>query len=500
MKRRLLAVSWLSLWLAYQSAAFATLDQSLDATCRLRTADGTTGSGCVFAVAEGKVWVLTAAHVVDGTGQVACEFWHEGHMSRPLAGVVAGRHAGYDVATVVVPVQAFQGVLPKTVPMAPPDFVVRPGETITSAGCARGAWATGLKGHALGYSGLDLRFSDGRSGSAIFDRDGRCIVGIVSARTTSGEIHGIASSIQAVYAAFGRPAQRNTALAALKVQPAGRLVPVRGMTDDQFAMTNRPERRDSFGHWSLGFDDSALLSVCPGGVCPDSSSHPRWYLLPYRYREQFRNQQPSPQVPQGGGAWPTLPPANSSPPASSPPEITGLAEAQKGLSDAVAKYLEAESRARAEQEAEKKIGAVSAEVGAAAQQALKGDFSEAADTVGESGTIWATLAEILWSVLAPLFGVGAVGFAFGKVIVRAVARSPPTCGKTTTTARMRRGPSSAWPKQRPRRRSKSSTAVRPPLPAEVPMANQQRGCGLLAAILAVLAALIAWLGRILYKM
>jgi len=32
------------------------------------------------------------------------------------------------------------------------------------------------------------------------------------------------------------------------------------------------------------------------------------------------------------------------------------------------------------------------------------------------------------------------------------------------------------------------------------MADQQRGCGLLAAILAVLAALVAWLGRVLYKM
>jgi len=411
-----------SFWLAHSQLLLAGLDQSLDAACRIRCADGSTGSGCAFAVAEGKVWVLTAAHVVESANQVACEFWHEGHISQPLAGQVAGRDTAYDVATVVVPIQAFQGVLPKTVPMAPPDFVVRPGATVTSAGCAHGAWATGVKGHALGYSGLNLHFApppaDGRSGSAIFDRDGRYIVGVVSARTTSGEIHGIASSIQAVYAAFGRPEQRSRAFASLGMELPGRLVPVAGAS-------------------------------CPGGLCPGGSSQPRWYLLPYRYREQFRNQpapSPSPSPPpDSGGAWPTLPPETTpspSPPPSavSPPEVrvepqvtidvtplaeplTGLAEAQQTLSDAVAGYLEAEGQRRAEQEAEKKIGAVSAEVGAAAQQALKGDLSEAADTVGESATIWATLAEVLWSVLAPLFGVGAVGFAFGKVIVRAIARS-----------------------------------------------------------------------------
>jgi len=103
--------------------------------------------------------------------------------------------------------------------------------------------------------------------------------------------------------------------------------------------------------------------------------------------------------------------------------LTGLAEAQKGLSDAVAAYLEAETKRKAEAEAEQKVGQVSEQVGAAAQQMLQGNISEAADTVGESATLWATLAEVLWSVLAPLFGVGAVGFAFGKVILRALARA-----------------------------------------------------------------------------
>jgi len=401
----------------------AGLDHSLDATCRVRTADGSTGSGCVFAIAEGRVWIITASHVVGKARQAACEFWREGHQSRPLAAAVAGYNASYDVATLVVPVESFGGVLPKVVPLAPPDYVVRPGETITSAGCARGAWATGVKGHALGYWGSELRFTpppaDGRSGSAIFDCDGKYVIGVVTARRTAGEIYGIATSIQAVYAAFGRADQQSSAMAALAaatVQSPGRLTPVAG----------------------------PILAQCPGGVCPGSGDQPRWYLLPYRYREQFRNQPAPSPSPDGGGAWPTLPPettpAPSPPSAVSPPEVRvqpqvtidvaplaeplqGLADAQKGLSDAVAAYLEAEARRKAAAEAEQKLGAVAPQIGNAASAALSGDFEAAADTVGESGAIWAMLADILWTVLAPLLGIGAVGFGFGKVIVRALARA-----------------------------------------------------------------------------
>jgi len=457
-KRGSVALLILSFWLAHSQLLLADLDQSLDATCRIRCPDGSTGSGCAFAVAHNYVWVLTAAHVVETSSTVHCEFWRAGHKSTALPGHVHRRSAAYDVAVVLVSVSLFQGVLPEVVPLAPPDFVVRPGETITSAGCAHGAWATGLKGHALGYEGLRLNFTpppaDGRSGSALMDAEGRYIVGVVSARTISGEIYGIASSIQAVYAAFGRPEQRHTALAALKVQQPGRLVPVHGMTNDQFAMTNRSERRDSLGHWSLGFGNSAdLPTQCPGSICPGSSDQSRWYLLPYRYRQQFRTQpapQPAPSPSPspdggGGGPWPTLPPesvpAPSPPPSAvSPPELrvepqvtidvsplaeplTGLAEAQKGLSDAVAAYLEAESRRKAEAEAERKLGAVAPAIGQAGSAALQGNFEGAADTLGESGSIWAMLAELAWTILAPLLGIGAVGYGFGRVIVRAIARA-----------------------------------------------------------------------------
>ncbi|MFQ6049036.1 MAG: hypothetical protein ACE5K7_06700, partial [Phycisphaerae bacterium] len=223
---------------------------------------------------------------------------------------------------------------------------------------------------------------------------------------------GLAASIQSVYAAFGTPQQRSSACAALRIVPPGRLVPVGG-------------------------DPVGRLAQCPG-----YDNGTRWYLLPYRYRQQFRTQPspaPSPSpAPPGNGAWPTLP-APASPPEieiapTPPPEVTidvaplaeplqGLAEAQKGLSDAVAAYLEAENQRKAEAEAEQKIAAVAPAVSEAAGAALSGDYERAADTLGGSGSIWAMLAEIAWTVLAPLLGIGAVGYGFGKVIIRAVART-----------------------------------------------------------------------------
>jgi len=299
-------------------SARADLARCIEATCRVSTPSGTMGSGCVFSITDSQVLVITAAHVVEGSPAVSCRFWHRGHQSRPLEAQVVAFDAAADLAVLALPRRVFEGVLPAAVPLAAPQLVLVPGTTITSAGCARGAWATGFEGHTKGYAGLDLYFvpapADGRSGSALFDAEGRRIVGIVRARTGDDSM-GIAASIQAIYAAFGSGRQQSRVGHSSGNVPAGRLVPVRGMTNDQFAMTNRSEQRGSFGHWSLGFDDSASLAVCPGGVCPATPAQPRWYLLPYRFRQQFRDSAPpTPPGPDGvSPTWPTLPPAGTAP-------------------------------------------------------------------------------------------------------------------------------------------------------------------------------------------
>jgi hypothetical protein len=253
----------------------------IDATCRITATDGGVGSGCVFEISQGRVYVLTAAHVVGKDRAVRCEFWRQGHQSQPLAGEVIARTETADAAVVAVPEKAFEGVLPSVIPVAPRGYIVAAGATLSSVGCANGTWSTGWKGHALGYSGVDLHFlptpANGRSGSAVFDAEGKMIVAVLRARTVN-DSEGIATSVQCLYDAFGIQAKQS-----------------------------QPQWRES---------PDATLTQCPGGACPGGvcptqpGSTP--YLLPYRYREQIRNQQQSPsQSAAPSPAWPTLPIAQS---------------------------------------------------------------------------------------------------------------------------------------------------------------------------------------------
>ena len=166
-----LAIVFLSLWAARVS--HGAISDCIDATCRVTTADGSRGSGCVFEISRGRVYVLTAAHVVGASETAQCEFWRHGHRSRSIPGWVITRveNDHCDAAVVALEESSFRGILPKVIPVAPRNHIVPPGATLTSVGCANGAWSTGWKGHALGYRGADLHFrptpADGRSGSAI---------------------------------------------------------------------------------------------------------------------------------------------------------------------------------------------------------------------------------------------------------------------------------------------------------------------------------------------
>ena len=155
--------------------------------------------------------------------------------------------------------------------------MIRPGDAIISVGCASGAWATAWKGHALGTEGGDLHFvpapANGRSGSAVFDAEGRRIVGIVRARAADGS-DGVATSVQAVYrafdAAFSGARPRTPACMAGGGKPA---------------LVQCPNGQ------------------CPNGQCPLQNDR---YLLPYRQKqaEQDRGgQNPWPSIQGTIAAW-----------------------------------------------------------------------------------------------------------------------------------------------------------------------------------------------------
>ena len=179
-------------------SVYATLSDCLDATCRVSTTRGAVGTGCCFHGASDQYFVLTAAHVVESTSKVDCEFWRRGHLSSPIRGTVIWRSPVGDLAIIAVAKQAFDGVFPAVVPLADPGKRLRSGETICSVGCANGSWPTAWKGHFIGYEQGDVVFrpppASGRSGSAVFDGQCQRIVAIVRARSDQRGV-GIATSV-----------------------------------------------------------------------------------------------------------------------------------------------------------------------------------------------------------------------------------------------------------------------------------------------------------------
>jgi hypothetical protein len=262
--------------------ARAALSECIDATCRITAADGSRGSGCVFEITRGSVFVLTAAHVVGNNPAVQCEFWHQGHQSAPLWGRIIGRSEAVDAAIIAVPETALGGILPAAIPLAPRNSEIRPGTTLTSVGCAGGAWSTSWKGHALAGDDGQLHFvptpANGRSGSAIFDAQGEHIVAVLRARTVD-DSEGIATPVQAIYRVFDVAASSTAAAVPTQCCPDG-------------CCPN--------GCCPNGICPNGC---CPNGICPLPQPCPN-HLPPYRDRQDS----PAPQAaPRASAAWPSAP-------------------------------------------------------------------------------------------------------------------------------------------------------------------------------------------------
>jgi len=262
----------------------AGVSETLDATCRIHAPDGSTGTGCVFEISQGRAFILTNRHVVGNANAVKCIFWKQGHQSAGLSGAVIARGAGVDVAIVSVPQTSFGGHLPRVIPIAPRGTKLNPGDTITSAGCAKGAWATGWKGHVLGYDDGNLCFTpppaNGRSGSAVCDAKGERIVGLIWGRQNSGQSRGFAVSLENLYRTL-----RFT-------QTAG----------GGWAHSPAPA-------WT--YDSPKLAptepSQCGPRGCPAPQPNPS-QLLPYRRYEERRMDRLEDKVDR---VWPTLPGGSS---------------------------------------------------------------------------------------------------------------------------------------------------------------------------------------------
>ena len=262
-------IAFLTFWAARVS--LGAISDCHDATCRI-SAGGARGTGCVFEISGGNVFVLTNAHVVGNAGEVQCEFWKHGHRSQPVSGRVVMRGNPVDAAVVAVPQSALGSTLPTAVPLADRNTLLRKGDTVISVGCPHGQWATGWKGHVVARKSGDLHFvpppANGRSGSAIFDAAGEQIVGLLRARTIDDR-EGIAVSLQSLYRVFGGRAAR----------------PGESGRNTQYPGES-----------------------CPGGTCP------AWRALPYRDRQDERNRQQDDRIERlQDRTWPTMPPVVPAP-------------------------------------------------------------------------------------------------------------------------------------------------------------------------------------------
>jgi hypothetical protein len=311
----LIAVLFLTLWAARVSQG--AISDCIDATCRVTTAKGSTGTGCAFERNQGYLYVLTAAHVVENAQQVRCEFWHAGHQSAPITGKVISKSDRCDGAIIAIPEGSFEGVLPAVIPLAEPKDTVKAKGTITSVGCSQGAWSTSWKGHVLGYTGSDMIFipppCNGRSGSAVFDADGKKILGVIRARAAD-DSYGIATPVGLFYQAFSG-----------KVNA---LPPIsdKGRTPVQ----------------------------CPGGNCPapqDQYASPPGYLgglLPSPFRKEQIEHDRQQDRRLGGleRVWPTLP-GIQAPEASKPSVDLGPTnEKLDKLATLLSTYIEEQKKAK----------------------------------------------------------------------------------------------------------------------------------------------------------
>jgi len=180
-----------------------------EAVCRISNTNSK-GTGTVFAEVGGDYHILTNYHVVARANEVGVEFWRDGHLSRSVRGTVIWTSflngANRDMAVVSVPTSVFgNGPKPNIIPLAARGTRIPAGGTVTSVGCASGAWATAFEGHVIQSRGPVYDFrpppAGGRSGSALYTKDGRAIVGLIAWRA-AGDTHGIAMTLEEIYRAF----------------------------------------------------------------------------------------------------------------------------------------------------------------------------------------------------------------------------------------------------------------------------------------------------------
>ncbi|MDO4550720.1 MAG: serine protease [Planctomycetia bacterium] len=163
------------------------------ATVRIRTAHGKQmglGSGIIVGSNADAYYCLTNAHVVPG-GSVQVEFFDGGVMRKTVSSAkIVSRDVQNDVAVVKIPISALEGYVPKIIPVDA-AYTPKSGEIIGTIGHPHGEGPTAYMCEFIREGSLGMEFipppKQGRSGSAIFDKDFSRVIGLVFAMTEHGK-------------------------------------------------------------------------------------------------------------------------------------------------------------------------------------------------------------------------------------------------------------------------------------------------------------------------
>lgn len=163
------------------TAAQADLYEAAQATVRVRCGNGV-GSGIVVGSNDGAYFALTNAHVADKQ-TCTIEFFSGGRMSAQVPNCkTVSRDVNNDVAVVQISKRQLSGHVPSIIPIDP-AYELTTGIPIGSIGHPHGENPTAFMGAYVKMTGGSICFrpapKQGRSGSALFDKDFTRVVGLI---------------------------------------------------------------------------------------------------------------------------------------------------------------------------------------------------------------------------------------------------------------------------------------------------------------------------------
>jgi hypothetical protein len=189
--------------LLLSNRTYAGFEEIMDATCKISLGKFA-GTGTVFRDDGEYAWIIGAGHVGSPNKEGTVTFYHEGTPQEPIPVTVVWRYYANNQTTDDLAFYKFKkpaGMKITVIPLAPKTYEAKVGQVVLSYGCAHGAWPSLWRGKLLKFDPTRMWFQPtpaiGRSGSAIFNREGTHIIGVLV--LSDGPDKGIAVPLSKIY-------------------------------------------------------------------------------------------------------------------------------------------------------------------------------------------------------------------------------------------------------------------------------------------------------------